>query len=329
MSVRKILFFSILLGVILSLVIGACASYLFYKWIILTVPVPISELADDSIITLHISAIKSAYYYAGIFVAILCMIFLFSFGILFFMFGFKPLFKRFNYQINELGLQLNSTKDQIGLFSQSASHGLRSPLNIIDGYSQILLEDFIDQLTLDGKENIEKIRQSVETMSRHLNKINDLSAISREEIIKDKINISNLVLQIRDELKHVYKNQNITMNVEPDIIMNGDRRMLYTALKNLLDNAVKFSSKSEESIIEVKSFKRDNVSCLVVKDNGVGFNMKYYDNLFLPFKRLHSEKNFQGIGMGLAEVKQIIVRHNGMIWAETGKEGSKFNISLP
>ena len=147
-----------------------------------------------------------------------------------------------------------------------------------------------------------------------------LSRISRTSIKKERLNLSQITEDITNELKKSEPNRKVKITIQKDVMVKGDFSLLKIMLENLLNNAWKFTSKKDETIIEFGIIKGEEKDIYYIKDNGVGFDMEYVDKLFTPFQRLHSEEEFSGTGVGLANVKRIINMHGGKIWAE-GKVG--------
>jgi signal transduction histidine kinase len=164
-------------------------------------------------------------------------------------------------------------------------------------------------------------------MSELIDTLLALSRLSRAEISVEPNDASEIALDILNDLRKSDPQPERTFTVEPGIIINSDRKMLTTLLENLLRNAWKFSSRSPDPTIEV--FCPGDSRLVAVRDNGVGFNPEYANKLFLPFQRLHNEREFEGTGIGLAIVHQIVKRHGGHIWAESEEgQGATFYFEL-
>jgi PAS domain S-box-containing protein len=214
-------------------------------------------------------------------------------------------------------------------FSSSVSHDLRAPLRVIDGFAKMLVEDYADKLDDEGRRIIKNISESSEQM-RIL--IEDLLAFSRlglQAIKKENVAMGAMVKNVFEELKKSVPERNIECKIAelPDARADNDTlRLVWT---NLLSNAIKYTRPKEKAVIEIGSKIEADKIIYYVKDNGIGFDMKYVDKLFNVFQRLSSVEEFEGTGIGLANVKRIIERHGGNVWAE-GKvnEGSAFYFSL-
>jgi PAS domain S-box-containing protein len=215
-------------------------------------------------------------------------------------------------------------------FSSSVSHDLRAPLRVIDGFAKMLSEDYALKLDDEGKRIILNIQDSAKQMKTLIEDLLAFSRLGNQEIKKEFVPMGILVKEVFDELKHALPDRKIDCHIQELIDTKADRDTLRLVWTNLLSNAIKYTRPKETALIEVSS-KLDNDKIIYsVKDNGVGFDMKYIDKLFNVFQRLHSSDEFEGTGVGLANVKRIIERHGGKVWAE-GRvgEGATFSFSLP
>jgi PAS domain S-box-containing protein len=219
-------------------------------------------------------------------------------------------------RVIERTTELQIANKELEAFSYSVSHDLRAPLRAINGFIQILLEDYVEKLDDEGK----RIGAIIQGNSRKMGVlIGDLLAFSRLNRMKmtlSRINMEELVKEAVKELEDLGTDRKIGMTIRHLPQVKGDRSLLKQAIVNLLSNSIKFTRPREEAVIEIGNFKKDHQSIYYIKDNGVGFNMKYADKIFDVFQRLHSEKEFEGTGIGLALVHRIISRHGGKIWVE-------------
>jgi light-regulated signal transduction histidine kinase (bacteriophytochrome) len=206
---------------------------------------------------------------------------------------------------------------ELEAFSYSVSHDLRSPLRGIDGFSQMLVEEYSDKLDKEAIKYLGFIRAGVQKMGMLIDDLINLSRLTRAEFKKSEVDISVISADIIKELKDQSPERKLEfVNFSPQKIQ-ADPGLLRAALQNLLLNAWKYSRYEEISRIELGQILKDNKLTYFVKDNGVGFDMRYYDKLFQPFQRLHPNDKFDGTGIGLATVARIIRRHNGTIWGES------------
>jgi len=227
--------------------------------------------------------------------------------------------------VAERTTKLETINKELEAFSYSVSHDLRAPLRAIDGFGQALVEEYGEILGEEGRHYIKRIRNATIKMGNLIDDMLKLSRISRTTLKKEKVNLSNLVEDIINELKKSESKRKVKITIQKGVIVNGDSSLMRIMLENLLSNAWKFTSKQDETIVEFGIILKEEKDIYYIKDNGVGFNMEYADKLFTPFHRLHSEEEFAGTGVGLANVKRIINMHGGNIWAE-GKigEGATF-----
>ena len=236
-----------------------------------------------------------------------------------------------NRTLSERNMQLEVTNGELEGFSYSVSHDLRAPLRSIDGFSRILQEDYAGKLDAEGERVIGVIRSNTRKMS---NLIDDLLAFSR--LGKKAFSWSLLdmdALLREDVLPGVLSgNEGRLVDVRISSLPQawGDRTLLAQVWTNLLSNAVKFSEKTEKPAVQVEGRLETDEVVYTVRDNGVGFDMQYYDKLFKVFQRLHAQAEFPGTGVGLAIVQRVIARHGGRVWAESRPdEGASFHFSLP
>jgi two-component system sensor histidine kinase/response regulator len=226
--------------------------------------------------------------------------------------------------------QLEAANSELESFSYSVSHDLRAPLRIISGFSKIVFEDYADKVDDEGKRLLNTIQDSTKKMDNLINDLLALSRIGRKDVELSDIDMDKLVKTVFDEVKVTNPEKKLQFNIKPLLPAHGDPGMIYQVFFNLLSNAIKFTKLKEAAVVEVGSYSDGSKNVYYVKDNGVGFDMQYANKLFCAFQRLHTEKEFEGTGIGLAIVKRIVNRHDGKIWAE-GKinEGATFYFTLP
>jgi signal transduction histidine kinase len=233
-------------------------------------------------------------------------------------------------RVAERTAQLELTNKELESFSYSVSHDLRSPLRAIDGFSQMLQEDYHDRLDDEGRRIIQVIRDSAAKMGMLIEDLLAFSRTGRKAIEATECEMGALTQKVFRELQAIAGAKRIEFRVHPMPIAWGDRILLGQVWVNLLGNAIKFSETREHPMIEVGGYESDTENVYYVKDNGVGLDMRYYDKLFSVFQRLHSAEEFPGTGVGLAIVQRVVVRHGGRVWAESKLgEGATFYFSLP
>lgn len=237
------------------------------------------------------------------------------------------------YQIKEKekkSLELEAVNKELESFTYSVSHDLRSPLRAISGFAEVLIEDFNDQLNEEAQIYFSEITRNVKKMGDLIDNLLDLSRLSKQDFFQTSVNINALVYDIVAEQNERDPERTTTVQIKDLPSIRGDKSMLQQLFFNLISNAYKYSGKKENPIVEIGSYKKEEEQVYYVKDNGAGFDQRYYDKLFGVFQRLHSSNEFEGTGVGLAIVQKIVLKHNGKVWAE-GKvgEGACFYVSLP
>jgi PAS domain S-box-containing protein len=227
--------------------------------------------------------------------------------------------------------QIEMTNKELESFSYSVSHDLRAPLRGLDGFSQIILEDYQDKLDEEGKDYLQRIRAASKRMGLLIDALLRLSRITRADLKPEQINLSSLVSKITTELGSSGPKRQVSFIIQPNVTATGDQQLIKIVLENILGNAWKFTGRKKSTKIEfgTKQFANDKETVYFIKDDGVGFNMEYADKLFDAFQRLHSSDEFEGTGIGLATVNRIIQRHQGKIWAESKvNKGAVFYFTL-
>jgi PAS domain S-box-containing protein len=212
--------------------------------------------------------------------------------------------------------QLETANAELDAFAYSVSHDLRAPLRAIDGFSQALLEDYAARLDAAGREHLERVRQATRRMGQLIDDLLNLSRVTRAQMQLGPVDLSALARRIAADLRRLEPARDVEFVVAPDLVVRGDPGLLQVALENLLGNAWKFTAPRPRARIEVGVTQRDGRAVYFVRDDGVGFDMRYADKLFGAFQRLHGTAEFAGTGIGLATVQRIIHRHGGRVWAE-------------
>ncbi len=227
-------------------------------------------------------------------------------------------------------VELEAANRELESFSYSVSHDLRAPLRAIIGFSSMLLEDYMDKLDEEGKRLLDVILKNTKKMGELIDDLLILSRVGRKEIETREIDMGRLAGEVFAEVKAFISEREIQVNIKPLPPARGDSGLIHQVFFNLISNAVKFTRPGDKAIIEVGSCEDKKENIYYVKDNGIGFDIQYVDKLFGAFQRLHSEKEFEGTGIGLAIVQRVIQRHDGRVWAE-GKvnEGATFYFTLP
>jgi two-component system, sensor histidine kinase and response regulator len=231
---------------------------------------------------------------------------------------------------SRLEAKLEAANKELDSFSYSVSHDLRAPLIAIDGFSRILEDSYADYLPPDGKECLVRIRQSAKQMDHLIEDFLRLSRVSRAPVMKSSINITKVARDILKQLESTDTERQVHTDVEEGLIVHGDPSLMEIALKNLLGNAWKYTSRTNDAYILMGSMMQGLTKVFYIRDNGAGFPQDKANLLFIPLQRLHSHNEFPGNGIGLATVQRIINRHGGRIWAEGEVEqGATFFFTLP
>jgi PAS domain S-box-containing protein len=246
--------------------------------------------------------------------------------------GLGPLFTTTDNQRCIDALQRINTLDQeLEAFSYSISHDLRAPLRSIDGYSRILQEDYAEKLDDEGRRVLHVVMNNAKRMGKLIDDLLDFGRLGRKSLQLTRISMTGIVENILQELKAQEPEREIKVSVGELLPAYADSDMMRQVWHNLLENAFKYTGKQKISNIEVRSYEIDDHEvCYEIKDNGVGFDMKYAEKLFGVFQRLHKMQDFSGTGVGLAIVKRIISRHRGRVWAKASlNDGATFYFTLP
>jgi signal transduction histidine kinase len=237
--------------------------------------------------------------------------------------------KELNQQLQKNVASLETANKELESFSYSVSHDLRTPLRAIDGYAEILAEDYKDKLDAEGKRLITNIITNAKKMGLMVDKLLEFSKLGKKAIQKHDVDMDRIVNDsIHEATRSSEHKPAFTKTTLPGT--KADPILLSHVWTNLITNAIKYSSKKQQPKIEIGSYSEQEKTIYYIKDNGTGFDMTYADKLFGVFQRLHKEEDFQGTGAGLAIVKRIINKHGGEVWAE-GKpgEGAAFYFTLP
>lgn len=222
-----------------------------------------------------------------------------------------------NKELEHRALELEAANSELEAFSYSVSHDLRSPLQNIDSFSQILIEDYANRLDADGRDYIQRLRGSCEHMENIIEALLALSNMTRSELSMEHFDLSALAHAVAADVKQKNPDRLIDWVIAEGLKAEGDPKLLRVVLENLFGNAWKFTMNRQRARIEFGNLPQSNGSrTYFVRDDGAGFDMNRAGNLFTPFKRLHDQSEFEGTGIGLATVQRVIQRHRGKIWAE-------------
>jgi PAS domain S-box-containing protein len=242
--------------------------------------------------------------------------------------------RQLNAQLDQRAAELEMTNKELESFSYSVSHDLRSPLRAIDGFSRMLEEDYADRLDDEGRRILQVIRDNSKKMGQLIDDLLAFSRLGRKPIEAALIDMDALVDEVWSqacaEARGGARDAAPRLRREPLPAAWGDAAMIRQVLANLVSNAIKYSSRQAEPVVEISGSQEGTETLYQVRDNGVGFDMQYYNKLFRVFQRLHGADEFPGTGVGLAIVQRVVVRHGGRVWAQSEPGvGSIFTFSLP
>jgi light-regulated signal transduction histidine kinase (bacteriophytochrome) len=227
-------------------------------------------------------------------------------------------------------LELRIANRELDAFCTSVSHDLRAPLRAIDGFSDILLKEYCDKLDKQGQGFLQRVRSATQRMAQLIDDLLTLSRVARADMRGQDVDLTTLAREVVAGLQQLGPERTVDVLIQEGLSGRGDPHLLRQVLENLLANAWKYSSKTPNARIEMGTcLGKNGKPAYYVKDNGVGFDMRYAGKLFAVFQRLHNASDFPGTGVGLATVQRIIHRHAGEVWAEgaVGK-GATFYFTL-
>jgi signal transduction histidine kinase len=232
-------------------------------------------------------------------------------------------------EIEELLERVTAAHHELESFSYSVSHDLRAPLRAVDGFSAELLEGYASVLDERGRHYVTRIRTGTQRLGQTIDDLLRLSRVGRAVLCPVPVDLAAIARAVAEEVTSS-STRRVRWIVPEQVPAEGDRELLFLVLQNLLQNAWKFTATRDEAVIELRAEGPQSRRVYSIRDNGVGFDMRYADKLFAPFQRLHPAAAFEGTGIGLATVKRIIHRHGGQVWAEsTPNAGATFSFTLP
>jgi len=237
---------------------------------------------------------------------------------------------KLNKELEHRAIELENANKELEAFSYSVSHDLRSPLQSIDQFSLILMEDYANQLNPEGMDYVQRLRGSCQHMEDIIDALLALSDMMRKELLAEHFDLTALANTVAADLKQKNPDRLVDWVIAEGLTAEGDAQLLRVVLENLFGNAWKFTANRPRAHIEFGALPQSNgTRTYFVRDDGAGFDMARVNNLFTPFKRLHDQSEFRGTGIGLATVQRVIHRHQGKIWAEGAvNQGATFCFTL-
>ncbi|MCF6240459.1 MAG: ATP-binding protein [Bacteroidales bacterium] len=233
-------------------------------------------------------------------------------------------------ELQETNRALQLANEDLEAFSYSVSHDLKAPLRAIEGFLKIIMAKYSEYIDDEGKELFSLIFNNLSRMKELIDGLLQFSHIQRKKIIYSEINIEQIFKKVYDELSSDIDPRKYRFYMKKLPACKGNINLIERVITNILSNAIKYSDTDRKTIIEVSAKEKHNTIIYAVKDNGIGFDMKYADKIFNVFQRLHTVEEYQGTGIGLSLVKRIITKHGGKIWVESEKgKGTTFYFSLP
>jgi signal transduction histidine kinase len=225
--------------------------------------------------------------------------------------------------------QLEVAVKELDSFSHSVSHDLRAPLRVVDGFANIVLEDYGERLDDLGREHLKRIVAAGQRMNAMIDTLLSLSRMTSREIERERVDLSRLARELADELRAQDPARTTEFVLADGVVVDGDRTLLRLVLQNLMGNAWKFSGKMAQPRVEFSTREEDGRKVYLVRDNGAGFDMRFAEKMFGLFQRFHSSNEFPGTGVGLATVQRIVRKHGGRIWADSQPgQGATFFFAL-
>ena len=242
---------------------------------------------------------------------------------------FRKLNTELEQRVKDRTAELEASNRELEAFSYSVSHDLRTPLATLTGFADLLMLKCEAQLDTAGQKYVVRIQESAFRMAQLIDDLIRLAKVSRQGPTQQKVALRSLVDEVLRELEPRTEKRKVEWRIGALPVVDCDYGLMKQVLANLIANAIKYTLPRETAVIEIGETTKDEQRAFFVRDNGVGFDMKEADKLFVPFQRLHRDDEFEGTGIGLATVQRFVEKHKGRVWAESrAGEGSTFYFTL-
>jgi len=229
---------------------------------------------------------------------------------------YERLTEELEQRVTQRTAELESTNKELEAFTYSVSHDLRAPLRRIDGFAQLLVDEYNAELPDEARHYLSRVRDGTRQMGLLVDDLLNLARLGRQDVRLQVAGLSSIVQRVTTSLQRDLEGRDIEWQIQPLPFVECDPSLIEVVFTNLLSNAVKYTRPRAHAVIKVGSIEQNGHPVIYVRDNGVGFSMKYADKLFGVFQRLHRAEDFEGTGVGLATVQRILHKHAGTIWAE-------------
>jgi PAS domain S-box-containing protein len=241
----------------------------------------------------------------------------------------RRLYEELEMRVRERTAELEASTRELDAFAYSVSHDLRAPLRSLEGFSEILVEDYADQLDEQGRQYLGRIHTNAARMAQIIDDLLHMSRTTRTELRREHTDLTALAKVIVGELRDANPSRDVEVHIDDGLVADGDPHLIRLVLQNLLGNAWKFTAGRTRADVRLTGARQGDVDVFTIADNGAGFDMRQAQKLFEPFQRLHSADDFEGSGIGLAIVYRVVTRHGGRIRADGSPgNGATFAFSL-
>ncbi|MDQ2951415.1 MAG: ATP-binding protein, partial [Chloroflexota bacterium] len=234
------------------------------------------------------------------------------------------------HRVEQRTAELAAVNKELESFAYAVSHDLRAPLRTVEGFTKSILEDTESTLSVGSRHDFDRVQAAATKMGQLIDDLLVLSRLTRQDINRQRVDLSSLARELVSDLRVLEPEREVDVQIQDGVYAHADERLLRVLLTNLLANAWKFTRRTHQARIEVGADTTGGETTYQVRDNGAGFDQARVEKLFVPFQRLHSMRDFEGNGIGLATAHRVLQRHGGRIWAEGAiGDGALFSFTLP